>query len=226
VSRNQARLSFQGTSYANFVNALRSPSTRQGYENSLRRYLEYHKLKSPDDLLIHVDNPRYIESQIIDYIVSLRNDGIAYASKQFYVAPIFTFYQLNDVVLNRKKVSRYLGEYKRVVKDNAYTTEQIQQMLQNADIRMRMILLLLTSTGARIGAHGRGLILAITTPNSLKLKDKEINLVHSESKPGVRYEANFEDGTCTCADFKNRGETCKHFYRIVEGDGISYSCER
>jgi hypothetical protein len=152
VSRNQARLSFQGTSYANFVNALRSPSTRQGYENSLRRYLEHHKLKSPDDLLIHADNPRYIESQIIDYIVSLRKDGIAYASMQFYVAPIFTFYQLNDVVLNRKKVSRYLGEYKRIVKDNAYTTEQIQQMLQNADIRMRMILLLLTSTGARIGA--------------------------------------------------------------------------
>jgi hypothetical protein len=45
-----------------------------------------------------------------------------------------------------------LGEYKRIVKDNAYTTEQIQQMLQNADIRMRMILLLLTGTGARIGA--------------------------------------------------------------------------
>jgi hypothetical protein len=152
VSRNQARLSFQGTSYANFINALSSPATRKGYENSLRRYLEHHKLKSPDDLLMHVGNPRLIESQIIDYIMTLRKDGIAYASIQFYVAPIFTFYQLNDVVLNRKKVSRYLGEYKRVVKDNAYTTEQIQQMLQNADIRMRMILLLLTSTGARIGA--------------------------------------------------------------------------
>jgi hypothetical protein len=152
VSRNQARLSFQGTSYANFIDALSSPATRKGYENSLRRYLEHHKLKSPDDLLIHADNPRYIESQIIDYIMTLRKDGIAYASIQFYVAPIFTFYQLNDVVLNRKKVSRYLGEYKRIVKDNAYTIEQIQQMLQNADIRMRMILLLLTSTGAHIGA--------------------------------------------------------------------------
>jgi hypothetical protein len=134
VSRNQARLSFQGTSYGNFINALSSPATRKGYENSLRRYLEHHKLKSPDDLLIHADNPRYIESQIIDYIMTLRKDSVVYASIQFYVAPIFTFYQLNDVVLNRKKVSRYLGEYKRIVKDNAYTTEQIQQMLQNADI--------------------------------------------------------------------------------------------
>jgi len=61
--------------------------------------------------------------------------------------------------------------------------------------------------------YGRGLILAITTPNSLKVKDKEIYFVQFESKLGIRYEVNFEDGTC--ADFKHRGETCKHFYRIV-----------
>jgi hypothetical protein len=55
-------------------------------------------------------------------------------------------------LLNKKKVFRYLGEYKRVVRDKAYSMEQIQQALQNADQRIRMILLLLTSTGCRIGA--------------------------------------------------------------------------
>jgi hypothetical protein len=84
--------------------------------------------------------------------MSLRNSGVSYATIKVLTIPIFTFYQLNDVVLNRKKVSRYLGEYKRVVKDHAYTTEQIQTALQNADVRMRMILLLLSSTGARIGS--------------------------------------------------------------------------
>jgi hypothetical protein len=197
VSRNQARLSFQGTSYSNFVNALRSPSTRQGYENSLRRYLEYHKLKSPDDLLIHTDNPRFIESQIIDYIVSLGKDGISYASKQFYVAPIFTFYQLNDVVLNRKKVSRYLGEYKRVVKDNAYTTEQIQQMLQNADIRMRMILLLLTSTGARIGA-----LPSLTLGNLTRLPEFGIYRVLFYEDSSVEYY-NFTTRECAATGIDN-----------------------
>jgi hypothetical protein len=84
--------------------------------------------------------------------MSLRNSGVSYNTTQFLIAPIFTFYQLNDVILNRKKVSRYLGEYKRVVKDSAYTTEQIQQMLQTADTRMRFIILLLSSTGARVGS--------------------------------------------------------------------------
>jgi integrase len=84
--------------------------------------------------------------------MSLRQDGISYSTIKYLVAPIFTFYQLNDVLLNKKKVFRYLGEFKRVVKDKAYTTEQIRQALQNADQRMRMIILLLASTGCRIGA--------------------------------------------------------------------------
>jgi hypothetical protein len=63
--------------------------------------------------------------------------------------------------------------------------------------------------------YGRGLILAITTPKSLKVKNKEIYYVQSEIRPEKKYRVNFEDGTCSCADFKNRGETCKHFYKIV-----------
>ena len=63
--------------------------------------------------------------------------------------------------------------------------------------------------------YGRGLILAITTPKSLKVKDKEIYYVQSEQDPKVRYRVNFEDTTCTCGDFVHRGEVCKHFYKIV-----------
>jgi hypothetical protein len=126
----------QGNTYKNFVNAIKSPATRVGYENSLRRYLNYLRLTKLDDLLIHASNPRYIESQVIDYIMSLRESGLAYSTIQFLITAIFTFYQINDITLNKKKVSRYLGECKRVAKDGAYTTEQIQVALQTADARM------------------------------------------------------------------------------------------
>jgi integrase len=152
LAKAETSLKLEGTTYKNFINAIKSPATRTAYNVSIRRYLNHIKQKSMDDLLLSNTNPRHIESQIIDYIMSLRNSGVSYATIQFLVAPIFTFYQLNDVILNRKKVSRYLGEYKRVVKDGAYTTEQIQQMLQTADIRMRLIILLLSSTGARVGS--------------------------------------------------------------------------
>ena len=83
------------------------------------------------DSLLETNSPKIIEAQLIDYIMSLRNDGIAYSTIKYLLAPIFTFYQLNDVLLNKKKVFRYLGEYKRVIKDKAYTTEQIRQALQS-----------------------------------------------------------------------------------------------
>jgi hypothetical protein len=118
------------------------------------------------DSLLETNTPKIIESQLIDYIMSLRQDGISYSTIKYLLAPIFTFYQLNDVLLNKKKVFRYLGEYKRVVKDKAYTIEQIQQALQNADQRMRMIILLLASTGCRIGA-----LPALTLGNLTKISD-------------------------------------------------------
>ena len=77
--------------------------------------------------------------------MTLRNDGLAYASVQFMVAPIMTFYSLNDIVLNRRKISRYFGEYKRVVKDRAYTAEEIHKALQTADQRMKLVILLFGS---------------------------------------------------------------------------------
>ena len=166
---SQLKVNLEGTTYRNFINAIKSPATKSAYEVSFKRYLNHIKQKTVDDLLTHSTNPRYIESQIIDYIMSLRNSGVSYNTTQFLIAPIFTFYQLNDVILNRKKVSRYLGEYKRVVKDSAYTTEQIQKMLQTADTRMRLIILLLSSTAARVGSLP-GLVLG----NLTKLHDHSI----------------------------------------------------
>ena len=132
------------------MNAIRSPATKKGYDNSIKRYLNHVKKSQLEDLLVHKTNPRHIESQLIDYIMSLRNSGVAHSTIKFLIAPIFTFYSINDVYPNRKKISRYLGENRRVVKDVAYTTEQIQTALQTADVRMRMILLVLVSTGCRL----------------------------------------------------------------------------
>jgi hypothetical protein len=123
----------KNTSFDNFVNALRSPKTRRGYVYSLKKYMNHLKLTDVEELIKNSPSLKVIEAQLIDYIMSLRQDGLSHATVKYLVAPIFTFYQLNDVVLNRKKVNRYFGEYKRVMKDKAYTTEQIGQSLQNAD---------------------------------------------------------------------------------------------
>ena len=71
----------QGKGYFNFIYAIKSPATKIGYNNSLKRYLSHLKLKQVDDLLLHSATPRIIESQIIDYIMTLRKDE--YLTTQF-----------------------------------------------------------------------------------------------------------------------------------------------
>jgi hypothetical protein len=141
----------RGMSYKKFIDGIKADASKVGYSNSLKRYMNHLQLQEVD-FLLHNSDAKFIESQIIDYIMSLRNIGVSYNTIKYLIAPVFTFYQLNDVVLNRKKVSRYLGEFKRMVRDEAYSSEMICTALQNVDHRMRCVILLLASTGCRIGA--------------------------------------------------------------------------
>jgi integrase len=93
-----------------------------------------------------------IETQIIAYLVSMRQQKLSRSILNNRLAAIKKFYEMNDVLLNWRKVSQYLGENTRRFKDRAYTTEEIQQLLTKADERMRVVILLLASTGLRIGA--------------------------------------------------------------------------
>ena len=78
--------------------------------------MNYLGINNPDDLLIHHENPKFIQSQIIDYLILLKNPphSLRYATRSQYLAVIVTFYDLNEVVLNKKKIYRYLCEEERL----------------------------------------------------------------------------------------------------------------
>jgi hypothetical protein len=70
----------KNVSYLNFVNAIRSEATKRGYLISLGRFMIHVNAQNTDELLKNQSSPRLIESQIIDYIMSLRNSGVAYST--------------------------------------------------------------------------------------------------------------------------------------------------
>jgi len=59
---------------------------------------------------------------------------------------------MNDVYINTNKINQYLPEFRKSKKDRAYTHAEIQSLLDIADDRFRALILLLSSTGMRIGA--------------------------------------------------------------------------
>jgi len=66
---------------------------------------------------------------------------LKYWSIQVYCAALLHFFEMNDVVLNTKKIKRFLpndeGHYNQ---DRPYSTDEIVKILDKCDIRSRVII--------------------------------------------------------------------------------------
>ncbi len=97
--------------------------------------------------------PSVIESKIISHIEYLKARKLKHWSILVYMSAILHFFEMNDVMLNTLKIKRFLppdeGHYNQ---DRPYSITEIQQILDKCDIRSRVIILLMASTGMRVGA--------------------------------------------------------------------------
>jgi integrase len=134
--------------YRLFINSLRSAESRKAYPVYLKKYMQ---LQGIEDLLSE-KNPRLVEHQIIDFVIKMKEKGKGYASLHNYVTTVLSFYRINDIVLNQSKISKFMPEQIRVRRDRGYTHGEISKLLEIADERIRVVILLLASTGIRIGA--------------------------------------------------------------------------
>ena len=133
-----------------FFNSIKSKDTRGKYSSYLRKYLEITRMDTTS--LLCEKDPRIIERQIIDFINNMKNAGKNWGAIHNYVSMILAFYKINDIVLNTAKITKFMPEQRKVKKDRSYTHQEISKMLEISDDRMRVIVLLLASTGMRIGA--------------------------------------------------------------------------
>jgi site-specific recombinase XerC len=98
-------------------------------------------------------DPRLIQSQVIEYILHLRKQNtLTGRSINTRLSAIQKFYETNDVELKWKKIKTYIGSRKKKMKDRAYTREEIAKMLEKANQRERLVVLLMCSSGMRVGA--------------------------------------------------------------------------
>ena len=141
-----------------FLNSIKSLFTKTTYANALKLYLQDMGVQDPNqlispELLEQPSEVRKLEDHIIAYILHLqKEENLSYATINTRLAGISHFYIVNRVNLNKEYIAKFKGQKKRVSKDTAYTRQQIQQILATSDLRQKVIILLLASTGMRIGA--------------------------------------------------------------------------
>jgi integrase len=160
---NSSQILFTGQAYRNFIETIHSPETRGAYKNSLSLFLRYKGVDTCKQLLI--GDPKMIQSQLIDYVIYMREElQLSQSTINNRIAAIKKFYDTNDIELRWGKIRSYVGRgaKRRNRRDGPYTHTEIAKMLEKADQRGRIAILLMFSAGLRVGA--------IT---SLKIRDLE-----------------------------------------------------
>ncbi|MFI5405823.1 MAG: tyrosine-type recombinase/integrase [Nitrososphaerales archaeon] len=144
---------FSGEAYRYFVNSARSMATKNAYTKALRLYMRFKGLTDCEQLL--KGEPKLIQSNIIEWLIHLKEvQNLSSASITLYCTALRHFYDMNDITrLNWKKISSFIGENIKTIKDRPYTREEISKLLDAAqDRRLKIAILLMCGSGLRIGS--------------------------------------------------------------------------
>ena len=93
-----------------------------------------------------------IEKMLVDYLLHLKKKDLSTSFINLNFCALKHFYFMNDVRINKEKIAKFMGEQKKKNVDRAYTHAEIKSLLDLADLRFKVVVSVLASTGIRIGA--------------------------------------------------------------------------
>lgn len=157
------------------TDALKSKYTKRDYGYAFSQFLR--DGAKTQDLQVLLDHKRRVlDEMIIGYIEMLRDKGRAHKTIALHVASILHFFTLNDVLINKKKIIRFIPPDESPTHshlDRIYTLEEIRRILESCDDRTSVINSIMASTGMRIGA-----ISGLTVGNLKPIPNHSLYRIH------------------------------------------------
>jgi hypothetical protein len=180
-----------------YLNSLQSEHTRRAYRIYLNKYLQITGYKDTQQFLARAKkNPKEIEDQIIEFIISLKESGSKSSTITNYHKPVVGLLKLSDIVINYNKINRFVPHYVRNKKTRAYEVGEVSAILQGADERMSCVVYILQSSGVRING-----LCGLTVGNL-----SEINIDGKSLYQITVYENEMEEYTTFCTtECKSQG---------------------
>lgn len=148
-----------GRSYQLFKTAIRSEHTLQLYKQHLFHFCEFVKMTT-EEIVSKYGSENAKESikfqhMIEDYTLFLQtkitSGEITAGSAHVSIPPVKLLCEMNDIILNWRKINKLLPHGNNSAADEAYTREQIKKMLQYSDLRAKIPILFMSSSGMRLG---------------------------------------------------------------------------
>lgn len=132
-----------------FLAGIKSDITRDGYLKNLNKFKEFCKFQTYSEFL--TQDKMKIQEYVEDYVLELRESTHPNSIPTIYY-PIQTFLEMNDVLINFKKIRRLFPARIKSAVERGWTTEEVKQMLSVApDTRAHAIIHFENASGGRIG---------------------------------------------------------------------------
>jgi integrase len=138
-----------------YMESLESIQTKRSYFGSLERFRKWGVTNNHGwynyNKILEENNDKLLK-KITMYVIYLKKT-INPNTLRSYTACIKGFLDVNDMELRWKKIYRFFPKKIRRVGVRAYSTEDIQQMLvATTSLRIKALILFLSSTGCRVGS--------------------------------------------------------------------------
>lgn len=155
-------VAFEADPLTEFLNAIKNPLTRDHYERHLKPFFEFLKLEgSPKQCArAFIDqakrDPAWATFRINEYLhaqkLRAENNEISESTLANYWKPVKLLCEESDVLLNWKKIMRRIPKGLSYAEDSIPTIEQIRTLCSYPDPRIKAAVLIMESSGSRIGA--------------------------------------------------------------------------
>jgi hypothetical protein len=145
-----------------FMYGIKAKETRRQYPRRLKVFMDYCGLDGSIEKqakeLFHCskDNNNWTQNMLIKFIQSQKQRAdraeIKESTIRNYYKAAKLFLEMNDIVLNWKKITRGIPRGRDAANDRAPTVDEVQKLVEYPDRRIKAIVYTLISSGIRLGA--------------------------------------------------------------------------
>jgi len=133
--------------YDLFEESIRSKETKKAYLNNVRRF------QGETGLDLSHATGNEIQSKLIEVVIGMKKSGKSNSAQNLMVSAVQKWCEVFDIEgVKFKKVRGYMSEALANHNDVPYTMDQLESIMDAADLRTRAIILTMLSSGMRVGA--------------------------------------------------------------------------
>ncbi|MCZ6615808.1 MAG: hypothetical protein O7B32_00645, partial [Thaumarchaeota archaeon] len=129
-----------------FMEGLRSDSTRRTYKYGIRWVTP-----DPNAFLVNAKRSKHEAEEHVISFIKRERERVAAATLRDPIAALKSFLDYYEVPLNWKRIKSVLPPARKTANDRAPSRDEIRKLLSACDLRMKGIVLILASSGMRVG---------------------------------------------------------------------------